>query len=248
MCSDEKMEPSQHAGRKPSTKGDEFQARAWFNGVANSAGKESPSELERIFQRQKGLSRIWDKYRSGVNVPSDKVNKKGQRGIALVVGDEHPETLWLLRPPLWDAISIEKPAHETLTRMIGKFDNLTTRYYQDLSSRRNTEDFDILLNLAGQSIWIDRGDYYESIDHLAVNLMMLRFDFIKFNECAHGGIATNIAKTLGPLSISPWFKNFYEEFFDYLEKNIWLDIFDNMYHPDLIDGQGWRKTRDDWLI
>ncbi|MFI4940221.1 MAG: hypothetical protein ACHP7O_07770 [Burkholderiales bacterium] len=61
-------------------------------------------------------------------------------------------------------------------------------------------------------------------------------------------IAENIAKTLGPLSISPWFSEFYEEYFDYLEKNIWGQIFDEIYHPSLKNGLGWRKTRDDWLL
>lgn len=259
MRSDVKSEQPRR-GRPPKSKVDEqvdgYRTRAWFYSVANAAQEFSPTELERIFQRQsiegdpdgQALTRMWDKYRSGAHLPSDKINAKGKKGIALIVASEYPETLWLLQHPLWDAMSCKRASHEILAGMIEKFDRSVQRYYQDLCTTRSTDPMDNLLQLAGQSIWIERRDYYSALDHLAANLMMLRLDFIKFNQCAYGGIAENIAKTLGPLSISPWFENFYEEFFDYLQENIWCDIFDHMYHPDLVDGQGWRKTQDDWLV
>lgn len=239
---------AQRRGRKPNSIVTKFRAQGWFKSVTVAADETSPSKLERMFHGRKVLTRMWDKYRDGKNLPSDRVSASDEDGIVLVVGDKYPQTQWFFQHSIWNAISCETMSLEALKEVLGKLDRSVTQHYQNLCSARATDSFDQLLQLAGQAIWIDRGDHYSALDHLAANLTMLRFDFIKFNECAHGGIAENIAKTLGPLSQSPWFEDCFEEFFDYLEKNIWLDIFDCMYHPDLIDGQGWRKTRVDWLL
>jgi hypothetical protein len=130
--------------------------------------------------------------------------------------------------------------------MFERFDSSTVAYYRSIAK---AEDFNAskLINALLGEIWIEASDYIAALDHLAANLMLYRSDIVRINECGRGSIAENIAKTFGPLSKSPWFFLFYEEFFDFLERNVWGSLFDYAYHESLQNGLGWRKTRERWI-
>lgn len=61
-------------------------------------------------------------------------------------------------------------------------------------------------------------------------------------------IASNIAKTLGPVAQSPWLEEIHEEFYDWLEVNVWGDFFNQYYDGGSKSVLGWRKTRSEWLL
>lgn len=250
-------------GRRKSTKLDEFHARAWFNAVAHEVDEYSPSKLERIFLKKrfgaegatKTLTRAWDKYRAGKNLPFDGT-RKNTEGIVGIVGKSYPKTVWIFRHPFWSAAACTRATLPELIKVVNRFDRAVARYYVDLSAAREDDPLDFgeskksryLWDSIGQSIWIERGDYEAALDHLAANLLMLRLETIQFNQHALMGIARNIVKSLGPLSESPWFEDFYEELFDHMEKTIWRRLLDDFCESKVKNRKGWRKTVDDWLI
>ena len=59
-----------------------------------------------------------------------------------------------------------------------------------------------------------------SLDHLAIQLMILRIKRYWEREHRYFTIVENITKTLGPISVSPWIGPFYQELYDWLENNI----------------------------
>lgn len=73
--------------------------------------------------------------------------------------------------------------------------------------------------------------------------MIPRMDNFKHFRERFEIIAENIAKILGPLSVSPCLSEIHEEFFDWLEANVWGDIFNRYYLHGSQSISGWRKIR-----
>ena len=90
---------------------------------------------------------------------------------------------------------------------------------------------------------------HDSLDHLAIQLLILKLPQYEFNKKYLKFAAENIAETLGPLSFSPWYKGIYEEFYDYLEENNWHDLFDNYFRKSsgITSIKGWRRTKYYWI-
>jgi len=226
---------------------DKFQVRAWFDFIVASTKESSATELGRIFQTDNS-TRLWDKYKHAKHVPSCSNDENQGRGYAFAVAKILPDTLWLLRHPIWPVMSGKKNSPREFLEMLEGFSGSAQDYYLPFHAMRPMDPFEFLEEIIGKEIWIERGDWFGALDHLAANLMMMNFGTAQFNRFARAGIAYNISKTLGPLSQSPWFAKFYEEFFDYLEKKIWTNLFDSFYHESFKDGLGWRKTQKHWLI
>jgi len=233
------------SGRKTHTMVDIFKRQAWVSLLGCCAGTSKASELAKIFGTGND-TRIWDKYVKCVHTPLATPNSKGKESIAMIVGKKFPGTLTILVHPIWDAMACEKVTVNMLVKMFENFDSSTAAYYRSILGARDSDPPELYCALLGK-IWIEASDYIAALDHLAANLMLYRSDLMQLNESARGIIAENVVKTLGPLSKSPWFFLFYEEFFDYLEQHIWGNLFDYVYHESLQDGLGWRKTQNNWI-
>lgn len=251
-----KIQPKR--GRPGRTTVDRLQAIAWFNTVAHRLRDDSPFRLEKFFQPEnirvnvdgkRVTTRAWDKYRDGDRLPSDGCKKDGQPGPVVAAGKVIPDSLYIFRHPIWQVMRANKLSFEETVRMLGFFEPFVSRYYLDLETRDPVRQFEAFAKNVGLPIWIDReDDPHKSLDHLAVHLMILRMDNFKYLTANFEIIAENIAKTLGPLSVSPWLGSIHEEFYDWLEANVWGDIFSRYYLHGSQSISGWRKSRHEWLV
>lgn len=236
---------------------DYFQTIAWFNSVVDGTGDDSTFRLEKRFQpenvkRRDGkleASRAWDKYRDGTHLPNDGYKKDGRPGPVVAAGMVIPESLYIYRHPIWRAMRAERLSFEEVVGLLTFFPPFVSRYYLNLETRDRDRQFEAFSDNVGQEIWIDREDDPDrSLDHLAIHLMILKMDNFRHVRARFQVIAENIAKTLGPLSISPWFGPIHEELYDWLELNIWRDIFDRHYPHGSQSVRGWRKCHPRWLL
>lgn len=247
----------QARGRPHRTDVDRFQAMAWFTAVSNGVGDESAFRLEKRFQPENVktrdgklvASRAWDKYRDGARLPSDGFKKDGRPGPVVAAGMVILDSLYIYRHPIWRVMRTEQLSFEEVVGMLSFFPPFVSRYYLDLETRDRERQFEAFSENVGQEIWIDREDEpHRSLDHLAIHLMILRMENFKHVRTRFQGIAENIAKTLGPLSISPWLGPIHEDLYDWLERNIWRDIFDRHYPHGSQSTRGWRRCRSRWLL
>lgn len=250
-----RAQPQQRRGRRPRTAVDRFQAIAWFNAVSNGAWDDSPFRLEKRFQpenvkKRDGkvvASRSWDKYRDGTRLPSDGHKKDGRPGPVVAAGMVIWDSLYIYRHPIWRVMRTERLSFEEVVGLLSFFPPFVGRYYLDLETKDRESQFEAFSDNVGQEIWIDRDDDpHRSLDHLAIHLMILKMDNFRHVRARFQVIAENIAKTLGPLSVSPWLGPIHEEFYDWLEGNIWSDIFDRYYPHGSQSVLGWRRTRSRW--
>ena len=244
-------------GRRPHGPVDSFQARAWFNSIAYVIGTSAPHAIEQnvqphLIQQADGKAKSsssWVKYKNGLRLPQDGYGKDGRPGAVMAAERHAPESVDVFRHPLWKAMRTDIMDIKETTDLIATFRPVIAQYYVDLSDAMVKRRVDSFEQSIGLSIWIDWDDFRSALDHLAAHLMILRTGIVRHlrpmrHECAH-----NIVKALGPVAGSPWFGPFHEEMFDWLEANIWGDIFDEYYEErEYRRGKGWRKSKPDWLV
>ncbi len=245
--------------REKSTKSEvaKFQAISWFNTVAKSLACSSPNQLEKLIQPEsikKDLdgnnvsTKAWHRYRNGTRLPSDGFRPNGIAGPVVAAGKWSLNSLTIYRHPIWNIMRNEKFEFRDTVKLLDYFDPFVRRYYIDLESKDQNDIFESFVQNVGLPIWIDRDDdMIRSLDHLCINLMILRMDMFAYDKNVLKGVVENIAKTLGPLSVSPWIEPIYEEMYDWLENNVWKDIFDKYYFENSQSIKGWRKSRWQWI-
>jgi hypothetical protein len=243
-------------GRRPHGPVDSFQTRAWFNSIADVVGTNTPHALEQTIQRhlihlndgKTKASSSWDKYKNGLRLPQDGHGKDGKPGAVMAAEQHAPESGDVFRHPIWKAMRADIMNLKEATDLISTLRPATTHYYVDLSDAMASHRAASLEQNIGLAIWIDRGDYRSALDHLAAHLMILRIGIVRHLKSKRLDCAYNIAKTLGPLAASPWIGPFHEEMFDWLEANVWGNLFDELYTPqEENNAKGWRKSKPDWL-
>jgi hypothetical protein len=254
--SEVKSENPERRGRPKHSAVDRFQTMAWFNSIARVLEIESPYSLECVIQRENIVerdgkiitSRAWDKYKVGTRVPQDGHMKSGKHGAVLAAEHHVPESGYVFRHPIWKVMRARTMGFDEATRLISALKPSVAGYYMDLSKAMANNRTDSLSRNIGLPIWIERGDYYHALDHLAANLIFLRLDIIRHLEGQRRDCAENVAKTLGPVAQSPWIWPFHEEMYDWLEANVWGNLFDELYTPrQENNASGWRRTKPDWL-
>lgn len=235
-----------------------LRTRCWFNTVAHHFGTESPFLLEKYLQPWRitkdadgkiSATNKWAKYKDGTAMPRCGESKDGKLG-ALQAAEKSVEiSEKIFNHPLWHIIIQEQFNFMDCMVVLSAFDPFVRRYYYDLSLSDKYSIYQSFENCAGTPIHIsENDDMIRSMDHLSLQLMMLKVDFCKFNKNKLREIAENIVLTLGAISVSPWTYLIYEELFDCLEKYVWLDLFDSDYYQgDYLD-KGWRKTRSKWNL
>lgn len=258
------MQIKNPAGRPKRSDVDRFQTMAWFNSISNVMNDCSPTHLERIIQPENVTinnagklitSRAWDKYKAGDRLPSDTILKEGKSSAVLAAEKFVPESADVFRHPLWIAMRMPVMSFVEVMRLISTLPPSASHFYMDLSETLRETQASSFSENVGLAIWIECNDYRCALDHLAAQLMILRLDIFRHIEILRISCAYNIEKTLGPIAISPWFEPFHEEMFDWLEANVWGDLFDNFYDCAANYGKrgddsakGWRKTKPQWLI
>lgn len=235
-----------------------FQAISWFNTVAKSLDCYSPDQLEKLIQPEKikkdldgknVTTRAWRKYRDGTRLPSDGFRSNGMAGPVIAAGNRSLDSLTIYRHPIWNIMRNEKLGFRDSVKLLDYFDPFVRRYYIDLETKDLDDIFESFAENIGLPIWIDRDDdMIRSLDHLSIQLMILRMDNFYHSRRVVEGIADNIVKTLGPISVSPWTASIYEEMFNWLEKNIWRDIFNTHYFEGGESIKGWQRTRGQWIL
>lgn len=242
-------------GRKPKSPVDHFQTIAWYQTIANWMGYDLPNRLERHFQphlvRKDSdgcwrYSGSWDDYQKGAPLPKEGYREDGAP-YAVTAARLVPGALYIFRHPIWEILRLEKIAFEKVVENLARFPMKVTRYYIDPTSETLDELFESFVESVGLPIWIDVDDDADvSLDHLAIQLMILKMDNFKYLSDWRRWIAANISQTLGPLASSVWFNKTYEGFYDFLETSVWGDLFDKHYQY-LGSAKGWRRTKTDWV-
>lgn len=245
-------------GRPKRSEVDRFQAIAWFNAVSHGMSDDSPFRLEKRFQPEniktdvdgkQTATRAWDKYRRGERLPKDGYKKDGLPGPVIAAGKSVLDSLYIYRHPIWQAMRADRLSFEEVIKILGFIEPFVSHYYLDLETTDSERQFKAFAESVGMPIWIDlEDDLHISLDHLAIHLMILRMDNFRYDRERFEIIAENIAKTLGPLSVSPWLGEIQEELYDWLEANVWGDIFNRHYDRGSKSVPGWRRTRSEWLM
>lgn len=235
-----------------------FKNKSWFNEIAFRLQTDSPFLLEKLLQPWKihekeygetgGCSNMWALYREGNTTPGVGLNKNGQLGPVLAaknVGDSYR----LFNHDMWNIVLRDRFQFTYCLGVLKNHSNYVKRHYYDLRFYEDEQIYRSFLEHAGSPIHIsEEDDLMVSLDHLSMQLILLKMDCCIFNKQTMHSVIQNIALTLGPISVSPWIGPFYEDFFDWLEKYFWFDIFDKYYICDDSSIRGWRKTRRDWVI
>lgn len=244
-------------GRQKRCAVESFKTRAWFYSIACIKGIYSPFTLERMIQPENVVmydgklvsSRSWDKYKAGTRTPSDSVMHNGKLGAVVAAANHVPESVGVFRHPIWTVMRSSTIQFSEAIKIISTLEPEIARYYFDSISEIKNDQVGSIFENIGLPIWIERGDYHSALYHLTVQLIFMRLEIASSFGDRRECIAENIAKTLGPISQSPGISPFFEEMFDWLELNIWGDLFNECYGPQIRNNaRGWRKTIPDWLI
>lgn len=234
-----------------------FQTICWFNSIAKKLSCNSPTKLEKRIQpdnikiNQYGeevISESWKRYRKGSRLPNDGFKVNGNPGPVIAAEKYSLESGYIFRHPIWKVMRSDRIELYDALEILKYFSNHIRRWYIDLEQTNQDDIYDSFVASADLEIWIDTADdMLSSLDHLSVNLMMLRMDHFKYGRKKLEGIAKNIGKTLGPISASPIFELIHEELYDWLENNIWHDLFDKYYFKGSKSDKGWRRTIGQWI-
>lgn len=244
-------------GRPKRSDIDGYQAKAWYNTVSIGVGDDSAFRLEKLIQpenvkRLDGklvVSRAWDKYRDGERLPLDGYKKDGRPGPVLAAGRLVPDSLYIYRHPIWRAMRSEQLSFDEVFDLVLHFKPSVRRYYLDLEIRDLERQLETFVSSFGQKIFIETDhEKTDPLDHLSINLMFLKMDNFRHIRSRFRGISINISKSLGPLSISPWIGGIYEELYDWLEDNVWKDMFDRYYPYGSNSKKGWRRSKHRWIL
>lgn len=218
-------------GRPKRTKVDEFQAKAWYNTIANHFDLDVPFHLERIIEPgnikrdQDGKlysNRAWDKYRNGSRSPKDGMKRDGTPNVVVLAEQRVPQSAEIYRHPIWRVLREDVIGVSESKEIIYSFRDYVRRYYFDLelpSLQARLDSFGANVCLPIQIGSDD--DLIVSLDHLAIHLLILKMDPLLPTDVWYLGIKENINMTLGPISRSPWIGPFYREFFEWLENEVW---------------------------
>jgi len=219
---------------------EKFQALAWFNAVSHAMKDDSPYRLEKIIQpwhmKNNDLegkligSRAWDKYKVGGRLPLDGYGKSGKPLAVIAAELKSPVSAWLYRHPLWKTMKTPSISLDIATQLISKLNPAVSKFYIDLGQINTVNQINSLAENISLDIWIEWDDKYQAMDHLAANLMFLKIEGLRHLTDRREKCAENIAKSLGPIANSYWMKPINEELFDWLEQNIWGDLFDRHYN------------------
>lgn len=229
---------------------------AWFNAVSHDLKETSPFRLEKELQPWKIKknadgkligSRGWDRYKLGERLPQDGYGKDNNPLAVMAAAERSPESVWLYRHPLWEAMASPLMSLNRATELISKFPPDVASYYGDLAKASPIYRAEILADNISLDIWIDWNDRHAAMDHLAASLMFLKIDGLRKLEDRREKCAENIAKSLGPVASSHWISPFYEEMFDWLEDNVWGDLFNESYQKGNKQAKGWRRSIPKWL-
>lgn len=248
--------PERRVGRPTTPEIDKFQSMAWFNTIAHSLGTNSPSKLEKLIQPKNVTKRTdgktvpygaWKEYKKG-RLPRDGMMSDGDPGAVVAAGKHVSESLAIYRHKIWDVMRNERITFDDALLLINSFDPFVKRFYFDLEEPTLSRKLDSFVEYFCQPIWISReDDLIRSLDHLAIQLTILRIKRYWQGEHRYYSIVDNITKTLGPISVSAWIGPFHESFFDWIEKHMWNDLFDRYYEHENIGLRGWRKSRWEWI-
>jgi len=230
-----------------------FAARAWFFAVENECGGCGPwATAARLRQRlasdwhsQESLFLTLKRHMNGQCLPSDRVTSKGKEGIALTVGRLFPTTLDALHLPLWPALILKSPTLENLKTFAEACHPEVRRQYQAVNGLSRQDCAQYLFNLIGNEISLDPSDHTSALQHLSIQIVMLRLEWVRYSPHLLAGVSRNIVLTLGPIARSPWFSPFWEDFFDFVEKDVWADLVNHPAQTSLVGG--WRRTENRWL-
>lgn len=226
---------------------------AWFYAVAYEVGEPSPYRLQQLFQpdqiyRKEGKptsSGAWNKYRLGMRLPMTGVDTDGRRCIATAVGIQYADTLAVLEHPLWKAMAEKTLPIRDIAAAVKRLPRSEAHYYRDLSAvRSGTYEMDII-EAAGNKIWVNIGDYMGAFNHFAIHLMLLRVDTVRLDLRVQPRMAKNIGRLLGFVAEVPWIHPFYIELFDWMDANVWGDLFKWIDLPGV--QRGWRRTASLWI-
>ena len=184
-----------------------FRVHGWFNSVAEAAGAVSPQAIEKFYKPHciyqgdfgKVVTNAFYRYRDGIRKPSRKT-------IGAV---EHacPKSAEFVNHLLWSIIAAKQPTTRMLEAMLGKLDASTADYYKALIAVDSSTQFHDFLDRYGHMILLHKREYWAALDHLAINLIILRVQSNQLYCTSRLGLCWNIAQTLEPLSCSPWFRD-----------------------------------------
>ena len=246
------------AGRPSRHPVEKFRVKAWYALVADSAMTHDPTSLEQLFQPEHfqsdragkiGANRNWDKYRDGSRSPRAKPGKKGQISLVERVGKRYDLTQWLFEHPVWAVITVDDPSIELIRPFLMAVKSTVRDYYWDGFAISGADPNAVksgFLDAIGEKIWINRGDLQSALDHLAICVLILRIKDLPLALDMAEVIHRNIVKTLGPIAQSSPFCGIYEEFFDWLEGNIWNGQLEYYCSARGDIAGGWRETMGDW--
>lgn len=246
MKNGEHASPSKR-GRKPKTDVDRFQAMTWYNSLASYIGADNSYSVKQFVFDKKEIGRrvdketntTWDEYKSGNKLPKDGPDINGLPGPVAAAADRYPLSRKIYYHPLWVAMRTRRMSREEFLEQMQELDPAVRKWYPDFEEPFDVTDF--FVDMQWRTFHIPDGDYYAAFDHLAANLMFLRLGIWEYFVPMLKECALNIAATLGPLSKSPLAGPFHEELFDWLEANVWGDLFEKHYESDDSQFHGWRK-------
>lgn len=249
------------AGRRKRHPSEKFQTQAWYFSVQFFSGLHSPTELERHFQpahfenrfgEKIASSRNWDKYANGSRTPRSHEGYKGVKGLVQIVGEDYPETEELFASPLWEALKIKQPNFSTVCLFLDKVDATVSQFYKEQFS------FDSEVGEFGQSYSIglflrnlcdnpeiELCDYLAAMDHLAINLLAIRATDLNLQEHGLYAITKNLTQALNRLVRYPFIEPLYEEFFDWMQSNIWGNQFKFLTQDGEVISK-WRESQKFW--
>lgn len=246
-------------GRPERSAIDQFRTMAWFNSVAWCERTDSAFQLQARFQpdqiRSQGdkpnSSGAWDKYKQGARSPKDGYDHYGNPHVVTLVGSKHPETLDVWDHLLWTAMNNARVELTKVFEFVKTLPKNQMHFYQGFEPDiYELSPMSIAYSLK-DDVWIEFGDSLAAFNHLAINLMQLRFVMEQKNDTSKNlpALIKKTAKLIGIASQCPWIAPFYEALYDWFELNHWRDLFDTHYRPkNASDEKGWRRSKNDWLL
>ncbi|MDP3210609.1 hypothetical protein [Methylotenera sp.] len=248
-------------GRKKRAKWEVFMTKAWYSAVSSDMEIDSPFKLERTFQPENikrdadgrlYSTRAWDKYKVGKKTPSNKDVSNSRIDLVGLVGKRSKTSEYIFHHPLWDVLKESSYSQSFILNCLSRLSVKCQSSYLNLineSMEEKLNSFYFMIDKSPSIKIVEEDNFEVSLDHLAAQLMILGIPRYINRKHYLKDAAENIVKTLGPLSCSPWFESFYEEFYDWLEENYWKDLFDLNFEKtvDISSIKGWRKTKYFWI-
>lgn len=243
-----------------------LRTRAWANGLLHYAQVTSKSELAKVLQRAfpspsrstrpkddemyeedrpRGLSDLY-KYFSGQQEPTEGTPMKP--GVLRRVDGLLPGSLDVFRNPIWMAAAPLSCNLKDVREVIRHSDLSVQNFYCGSDTGREDDSEAVYAHIIesfSEPIWIEIGEPATALDHLAVLVAICKTDWVRHTPL-YAQVAQNICKTLGPVAMSPWFKELHADLFDMLEEEAWAFV--RQRCNVLALSRGWRATKAHWLL